>query len=296
MHYVVAIPLDKKLAEFIGKGGAEGSINFYNRKMGEDVIVGLAPSSLEDKFYAVAETFLISQQILVSTANIDKLLGEILVACSLLDKHVIFTNENDISSFLAGIKISDYEIIPREQLVERILAIKKNPTDGEPRVDIDHAFPVKGIGSVVLGVVTRGTVRVHDELYHSSGKTINVKSMQSQDVDIQIAGPGTRVGIAVKGIEHDEISKGDLFTKSKTPRVGQIKATIKVSEIAKEEVKAGSRYTLVTNFTDVNVLVEQISGSEATIKFEKPIPIMPGDQFLLLREKAPRIFAVGKVA
>ncbi|MDE1828304.1 MAG: hypothetical protein KGH65_04040 [Candidatus Micrarchaeota archaeon] len=296
MHYVVAIPLDKKLAEFIGKGGAEGSINFYNRKMGEDVIVGLAPSSLEDKFYAVAETFLISQQILVSTANIDKLLGEILVACSLLDKHVIFTNENDITNFLAGIKIPDYEIIPREQLVERILAIKKNPTDGEPRVDIDHAFPVKGIGSVVLGIVTRGTIKVHEELYHSSGKTINVKSMQSQDVDIQTAGPGTRVGIAVKGIEHDEISKGDLFTKAKTPRVGQIKATIRVSEIAKEEVKAGNRYTLVTNFTDVNVLVEQISGSDVTIKFEKPIPIMPGDQFLLLREKAPRIFAVGRVA
>ncbi|MGI0141036.1 MAG: EF-Tu/IF-2/RF-3 family GTPase [Candidatus Micrarchaeales archaeon] len=296
MHYVVAIPIDKKLAEFIGKGGAEGSINFYNRKIDEDVIVGLAPSSIEDKFYAVAETFLIAQQILISTANIDKLFGELVVACSLLGKHVIFTDENDIANILSGIKVGDYEISSREELIQKILSKKTVGGEGGIRVDIDHAFPVKGIGSVVLGIVTRGTLKVHDELHHSSGKVISIKSIQSQDIDIQNAGVGTRVGLAVKGIEHDEISKGDLFTKNKMQRVSQTKAAVTVSSIAKEEIAAGSRYTMVANFSDVNVLVEQIAGNEITFKLERPLPLEKGDQFLLIREKAPRIFAVGTIA
>lgn len=295
MHYVVAIPLDKKLAEFIGKGGAEGSINFYNRKMGEDVIVGLAPSSIDDKFYAVAETFLISHQILLSTANIDKIFGELLVACSLLDKKVILTNENDIENLLSGIKLKDFEILPREELVAKILS--NPPKEGsEPvRVDIDHAFPVKGIGCVALGIVTRGTLKAHDELNHSSGKMVSVKSIQSQDVDVQSAGVGTRVGLALKGIEHEDISKGDILSKEKIPRIGQLKAKISISPIGKEEIVAQSRYSLVSNFSFSNLLVESVSGNEISIKLEKPIPIAKGDIFLMLREKAPRIFAKGEV-
>ncbi|MDE1869653.1 MAG: hypothetical protein KGH71_01550 [Candidatus Micrarchaeota archaeon] len=295
MHYVVAIPLDKKLAEFIGKGGAEGSINFYNRKMGDDIIVGLAPSSIDDKFYAVAETFLISQQILLSTANIDKIFGELLVACSLIDKHVIFTDENAIDNLLAGIKVKEYEISPREELVNKILAIKPQESTGPVRVDIDHAFPVKGIGCVALGIVTKGTLKVHDELNHSSGKVVSVKSIQSQDIDVQTAGPGTRVGLALKGIEHEDLSKGDLLSKEKIPRVGQIKAKITISPISKEEIKAQSRYSLVSNFSFSNILIEEAAGDTVTIKFEKQIPISKGDKFLLLREKAPRIFAHGEV-
>ncbi|MDE1825899.1 MAG: hypothetical protein KGH61_03215 [Candidatus Micrarchaeota archaeon] len=295
MNYVVAIPLDRKLAEFIGKGGAEGSIDFYNRKVGNDVVVGLAPSSIEDKFYAVPETMLICDQVLISTSNIDKLLGEMLVACSLLDKHVIFTDENDISGLLSGIKIADYEISPREEVLQKILAQKAMDRPGEVRIDLDHAFPVKGIGSVALGVVTRGTVKVHDELYHSSGRLVGVKSIQSQDVDVELAGVGTRVGLALKGLEHSEIEKGDILTKSKAGRVGSLRAQIHASQLAKEQILAGSKYSLVSNFSCVNATIENASGSEIAIKLEKAIPLVVGDEFLLMREKAPRIFAKGKV-
>src|SRR5438445_11956295 len=106
MHNTLAIPLDKSLADFIGKGTAEGSISFCNRKVNENVIVGLFPNSLADKFYTVGEVMLIADQILLSTANIDQTFGEILIACSLLDKHVIFTKDNDISKLLSSIKLS----------------------------------------------------------------------------------------------------------------------------------------------------------------------------------------------
>lgn len=295
MHHVVAIPLDKRLAEFIGKGGAEGSINFYNRKMDDNVIVGLAPSSIEDKFYAVAQTLLVSQQVLLSTSNIDRLFGEILVACSLLDRHVILTDENSIDNLLAGIKIKDFEVLPKEQIIERILAHKPAPKSQGVRVDIDHAFPVKGIGCVALGIVTSGTVKVHDELYHSSGKVVHVKSIQSQDVDVQQADVGTRVGLALKNIEHDQIEKGDLLTREKVAKTDTVKCVLFISPVSKESPAVGSRYFLDSNFSRASAVVEQISGNEAVLKLDKQISIVKGDELLLTRESAPRIFASGKV-
>jgi len=38
------------------------------------------------------------------------------------------------------------------------------PQDGETRIPIDHCFDVKGVGTVILGKVAKGTVRAYDKL------------------------------------------------------------------------------------------------------------------------------------
>ncbi|MDE1847181.1 MAG: hypothetical protein KGH52_03940 [Candidatus Micrarchaeota archaeon] len=296
MNQIVAIPIDKQLADFIGKGSSEGSISFHNRKVDGKVVVGLSPSSLDDKFYAVAEILLVCDQVLISTANIDKLFGEVLVASSLLRKHVIFTDENDVASFVSGVGLKDYEVSPKEELLARITA-RPQANSGEPvRVDIDRAFPVKGIGCVALGIVTRGTLKVHDELQHSSGKVAGVKSIQSQDVDIQSADPGTRVGLALKGIEYTDMEKGDILTKERVQKVGSIKCILDVSKVSGEQIKEGGQYVLVSNFSRSNATIEAFDGGIASIKLDKQMAAMKGDRILLLREQSPRIFASGSVA
>lgn len=293
MDYIIAVPLDKNLAEFIGKKGSENSLTYYNRKVGDNIIVVLTPSSLDEKFYAVAESMLIADEIVLSTSSIDKAFGEMLVACSLLGKHVIFTSDNPVEQLLKSIKVEDFEICDRENLLERIMAYKKSPEAREVRVDVDKSFPVKGIGSVALGIVTRGTVKVHDQLQHSSGKGVEVRSIQSQDVDVKEAGHGTRVGLALKGIEHSEIEKGDLLTKSKVEKSSSIKVKLQVNSFSPEEIGSSS-YMLVSNFSYVRATSEG-KDAETTLKLEKAIAVEKGDKFLLIREKAPRIFASGEV-
>ena len=266
MHYVVSIPLDRELADFLGKGDTEGSIVFHARKIDGNVIVGLAPSSIEEKFYAAAEALLISNQIVLSTVSIDKFLGEILIACSLLDKHTIITNDNKIDNLLANIKLSSYEFSTKEELMPKILSYKRKET-GDTRIDIDHAFPVRGVGSVVLGIVTRGRLKVHDELYHSSGKLVTVRSMQSQDNDIKEAELGTRVGLALKGIEHDEIEKGDLLTKNKIAKISEIQTRLKSSQINREQLKTGNKYLFVSNFSYTSATVVEVNDI-VTLKLE----------------------------
>ncbi len=295
MDYIIAVPLDKKLAEFIGKKGSENSISFYDRKLDGKVIVALTPTSIEEKFYAVAEAMLVSSQIIMSTSQIDKSFGELLVACSLLDKRVIFTTDNKIDQFLSGIKLKNYEFSSKEELLQKVISLAHDIESESPRIDIDKAFDVKGIGVVALGVVTRGKVKVHDELSHSSKKTVMIKSIQSQDVDINEASYGTRVGLALKGITSEEIQKGDILTKEEVERKSYIKARLLMNILSPEEMKVGGAYSLILNFTDTRVKVEDVSGDVVSLKLEKAAAIEKGDKILLLREKVPRIFASGEV-
>ncbi len=295
MHYVVSIPIDSSLAEFIGKKGTDNSLTFYNRNADKDVIVGLAPGAIDERFYAVAESLTISDQIVLSTKVLDKLFGEMLLACSLLDKRVLITNDTDISQFLKGIKLANGEIVSKDQLIEKITSFKDNKIDDSIRIDIDRAFPVKGLGTVALGIVKRGTVKKHDELFHNSGKKVSVRSIQSHDVDFDEAGKGTRVGLVLKGIEPDEIDKGDFLAKSAVPKSGKIKAKLKLAALNPETLKKGKNYEFVSGFTYVRAVPEEINGDEVTLKFAKDVALEKGDEFLLIRAETPRIFASGMV-
>src|SRR5271155_445634 len=109
MHYIISVPLNENIASFIGKKGSEESLVFYNRKIDDHVIVALYPSNDETKqHYAIAESMLLASQIAISTASIDKLFGEIIVAASLLQRRVILLDENDVSKILANGILKDY--------------------------------------------------------------------------------------------------------------------------------------------------------------------------------------------
>ena len=133
------------------------------------------PSSLEEKFHALPQCLLMGEQTIVSTKSLDKFFGEVLIACSLLDKPVIFTKDNDISNFLKSVKLEKHEFADMENILNDVIKNKNTAnTDDTKRIDIDRAFNVKGIGTVVLGVVTKGTVKVHDTLFHNSGKQVEI--------------------------------------------------------------------------------------------------------------------------
>ena len=294
MHYVVSVPVDENLAGFIGKKGSEDGLVFYNRKVEDNTIVAIMPANKEGSMhYNIAESMLIAGQMAISTASVDRLLGEVIVAASLLKKHVLLTDDNDVSGMVKDL-LKDYEVCSRDVLLSRITS-EKGQHDGELRIDIDKAFPVKGIGTVLLGVVTRGTVRVHDQLHHSSGKQVLIKSIQSQDVDVQEAGYGCRVGLAVKGIEHDEVDKGDLLCAKPFHKAKAMDAVLVSSPFSKEKAAQGSRYLAVSNFSRSVCKIDAVDGQNARISLEKPLSVLLGDTFVLIAESSPRIFASGTV-
>ncbi|HVC58153.1 MAG TPA: EF-Tu/IF-2/RF-3 family GTPase [Candidatus Acidoferrales bacterium] len=297
MNILLGIPLDTQLAEYIAKKNSENGMVMYERKVGDKLIIGMAPTSIEEKFYALPELLLLADQIVLSTRNIDKLFGEVLIACTLLDKRIILTKDSDVSQMMKGIALPNSVMAEKEELIELITSHMPQVDLAAPvKVAIDRCFNVKGIGTVALGIVTKGTLKTHDTLLNDTGKKITVRSIQSQDVDVHEAHPGTRVGLALKGIESDEADKGDIFSITQIKRAKKVTLDFKASAFAGEKMEKGKQYWLTSGFSYVRVTVESIEGSVLKVDLEKPIQLEKGDRVLIARQNAPRIFAAGTVS
>jgi selenocysteine-specific translation elongation factor len=296
MNMVISVPVDENLASFIGKKGSENSITFYNRKLENDVIVALYPNQEEEKVYALAQSLLLSTQVVLSTSVIDRKFGEALIAASLLGRPLLLTDDNDAEGILHGSGLSGYKIVSKAELFDALHKNVQQPDESKPvRVDIDKGFPVKGVGTVALGIVSRGVIKQHDKMYHTSGKLVTVRGLQSQDVDITSAGVGTRVGVSLKDITHEDIGKGDLLTPTLVGRAAKITVEFKTSKMAAEKVAEGAQYRLVMGFAFSDCEVIKVNGSDMELELKAKLPAEIGTEVLLIRKAVPRIFAAGKV-
>jgi selenocysteine-specific translation elongation factor len=81
------------------------------------------------------------------------------------------------------------------------------------RVFIDHAFNVTGKGCVVLGVVKQGITKDKDKTkIFPLAREIEIRSIQSHDVDIESAPTGTRVGMRLKNMQAKDIERGFIIS------------------------------------------------------------------------------------
>jgi len=91
------------------------------------------------------------------------------------------------------------------------LAGQENPI-AYSKVLIDHAFPVKGVGCVVLGLVAQGEILAGQmyDLMPTQPKVI-LRSIQKFDRNFKTASVGDRVGLALKGVRAETIDRNSIF-------------------------------------------------------------------------------------
>jgi len=122
--------------------------------------------------------------------------------------------EAELARALKGGRLEGAPRVPFDlpHLRERIEGWRAPLVEGAVMVPVDHYFPVKGVGTVVLGVVRRGTLRSHDRLrLWPTAKVIEIRSIQVHDIDRKDAECGERVGVALKGVDVDELARGQLL-------------------------------------------------------------------------------------
>jgi selenocysteine-specific elongation factor len=88
---------------------------------------------------------------------------------------------------------------------------------GKPRLFVDRAFTLRGIGTVVTGTLTGGelrrseNIRVQPQNFHA-----RIRSIQSHGRDVELAKPGTRTAINLPdvavGTDAQSIQRGDVIT------------------------------------------------------------------------------------
>ena len=147
------------------KIGTSTDITLYNLKRGEDTVTMMEPARYPERlaplFYAVSEV----KEAVVVVDELNAALGESLVmlqCCGVSKGYFILRNyvpKEKIQPIIKGTSLENFEFVTDDanQLREKLLAdaAKQKPASSAQTigtVPVDHAFNVKGVGVVVLGI------------------------------------------------------------------------------------------------------------------------------------------------
>ena len=82
---------------------------------------------------------------------------------------------------------------------------------------VEDVFSITGRGTVVTGRVTAGTVSVGDQVLLSRAgqplAQVEVSGIEMFRKTVSTAKPGDNVGLMLRGLQRDQVLKGDVLSK-----------------------------------------------------------------------------------
>lgn len=225
---IVAVLGAPEYAGSLGKKGTATDITLYDLKRGADSVTFIEPTRYPERlaplFYAVA----MAEKAIVIVEELNATFGECLVMlqCSNVNSGYFilrnYLSREKIEPMIKDTCLEKFEFIEDNPILLRegfITEAAQQKPEGEAEeamgtVPLDHAFNVKGVGTVVLGTVADGSVMKHDTMQVlPGGKTTQVRSIQKQDDEFDSAYEGERVGLALKNIEVADLDRGTVLTR-----------------------------------------------------------------------------------
>jgi selenocysteine-specific translation elongation factor len=306
----VTAVLGENLAQTLGKKGTSSDVTLFNHKQGDCILSFVTPSAYPDKPQSLVSALTMASQTILKIEALNSTTAETIVALDALNAEKgyliqgVNVTQESIEPIIANSIASKYKKIENQPAsIREMLAEYKPDTSGEAAVLVDHSFPVKGVGTVALGVVKQGVIRKHDEvtLNPQGGKTL-VKSIQVHDTDVSEAQTGVRVGLALKDIKPEDIPRGTILTtNSNIKNASTVEVEIKLSKYSPRPIKPDDTYLagFLLNYTPAKILEGALQPGQTgkiKIQLEKEIPQIPGRLTLLdPSQKMPRITAGGNI-
>ncbi|MBW9223994.1 translation elongation factor EF-1 subunit alpha [Methanothermococcus sp. SCGC AD-155-E23] len=105
-------------------------------------------------------------------------------------------------------------------LVEVIDSFKppEKPIDKPLRLPIQDVYSITGVGTVPVGRVETGVMRVGDKIvFEPAGVSGEVKSIEMHHEPIEQAEPGDNIGFNVRGVSKKDIKRGDVVGHPDNP-------------------------------------------------------------------------------
>ncbi|MEM4481609.1 MAG: translation elongation factor EF-1 subunit alpha [Desulfurococcaceae archaeon] len=98
------------------------------------------------------------------------------------------------------------------------LAVPPKPLDKPLRLPIQDVYVISGIGTVAVGRVESGVLKVGDKVsIMPPSLTAEVKSIETHHVRIEKAEPGDNIGFNLKGVEKKDVKRGDVIGSLDSP-------------------------------------------------------------------------------
>ena len=215
----VAVVGAPDIAKELGKKGTASDVTLFNTVTEGHATTLVEPTQFPDKYAALPTALAMADECLLVVSELTRPVAETIATVELapVSTTVVLgpgVGEGELARALKGGRLESAPRLPLDfpHLREVIDTWRAPVVEGPVMVPVDHAFPVKGVGAVALGVVRRGTLHSHDRLrLWPTAKRLDIRSIQVHDIDRKEAECGERVGIALKGVDADELSRGQVL-------------------------------------------------------------------------------------
>jgi selenocysteine-specific elongation factor len=211
---------------------------------------------------------------------------------------------SEVNELLAGGPYSGTEIVPVsgrtgdgvEDLRARIDRVAGSLPGGShepgvPRLHVDRAFTLRGIGTVVTGTLWAGELAVGDRVrLQPGGAEHRIRSLQVHGHDVERAGAGQRVAVALTGADRHAVARGDVVTH---PGAG-LEGTHQIEVSLDTALDHGARVQVHhgTRQTPARVLHRH---GRTRLMLEQPLVAAVGDRFVVRRIAPPDTIGGGVV-
>ena len=228
---------------------------------------------------------------LVSTSQIEAAKNEVASLCA--------------GSFLAGrpiIAVSATTGIGIDQLLEALERLAADATErGNPalaRLPIDRSFALKGFGTIVTGTLAQGELTVGEAvILHPSGREARIRGLQMAGEQVLHARSGERTGVNLSGIDHAEISRGEVLTHlNQLQPTSIIDVVVDWLDVANHPQRR-QQFLLHSGTAEIPVSLKSLGPDcpFSRIWLDRPALLLPDDRFILRKPSPASTVAGGSV-
>ena len=186
--------------------------------------------------------------------------------------------------------------------------IPPHENKNQPRLAADRIFTVQGIGTVVTGTLTGGTLQKGQTVFtHPPGRESRVRGLQSHNREQEVAQPGTRTAINLADLSRFAVRRGATIT---LPELAQTTETLDVC--LERSPRLHSDASPLRNNTRVRVhhgtghaparlvladggVIERGQNRLAQLRLEQPVCVWLGDRVVIRNWQETATLAGGLV-
>ena len=250
---------DQSISTDFGKKGTSTDLTLFDRKEAEKIYTFVTPNGFPEKIQPLFQAIALAEYVIFHVNALDKFTGEQILALDALGKK-------------DGILSHSYDV-------------------DEARLDL-----------MIKGTVIEGYKKVeHDKIKDELANFTVVKKDGSTSIvidhtfDVKESISPARVGLSLKNIKHDEITRGDVLSNDTSIKtVTEITIDFKQNQFFKATL-AENQMCLVSVGLQIKA-AKFASVSPMKLTFEKPVIVMHGDVCVLLKPESNTVRIIGSGA
>ena len=226
-----------------------------------------------------------------------------LTKADLVDDELLELAEEDVREFLAGTPFAACEVVTVSArdgrgLDDLLAALERAAGSAEAgrragpaRLPVDRVFPLKGIGTVVTGTLWSGEIRAGDALaVEPGGARAGVRSVQVHDHEAEVVHAGSRVGVNLRGLDRDDIGRGDWLVAPELAGLSGRRFDAWVSVLpGARPLRSGDQVRLHHGTAQYLARVAPLEGREiapgasaaAVVRLDADALVLPHDRFIV---------------